>query len=488
MENYNTFLANFAHEVKTPLCSVCGYIQLLQQTKLDTTQKNYTFALNKCCGQLVEMINDLLDYSRISNGKMELNNICFSLQELASELTATIEYRVKEKRQKFRIVLGDNIPEYIIADKQKILQVLVNLTFNAVKFTQPEGRIIVQMGTENETLTFSIEDNGPGIDTKDQEKLFKPFSQLQTTGEKSGCGLGLAISKKLVELMQGTIGLESEKDQGSVFHFTVKYDEYEKFQKIIEKNIKFLHDKFILVIDGCVDTRLALTELLFEYTRPIICSSVKEGLRMISGKRYPFVATIIDSNVIDEKTMETFILQEIPTIVIGETSFHDPQKIVPKPINKIKLLDTLYRCINNTSQFQLNENDPLPISSIKDLKILVAEDIEYNREMLVEMLKSLGYINIQSCSNGEEAIENMIKIPYDIVLLDLRMPIKSGLEVVEWIRKNERKEKIAIITASIQESDRHTCRELGVKYFLLKPFSMVHLKSILYKLVNGTQR
>lgn len=481
METYNTFLANFAHEVKTPLCSVCGYVQLLQQTKLDNIQKGYASALNKCCGQLVEMINDLLDYSRISNGSVELNNVCFSLQELANELTATIGFRSKEKRQKFRIVL-DSQDIYLIADKQKILQVLVNLTFNAVKFTQPEGRIIVEMGIENGFLKFSIEDNGPGIDVKDQEKLFKPFTQLGSSSEKSGCGLGLAISKKLVELMQGTIGLESEKDQGSVFHFTVRYDEYEKFQKIIENNVRFLHDKFILVIDGCVDSRLALTELLFEYTRPIICSSVKEGLRMISGKRYPFVAVLVDKEIADEKVVENLKSEELPIIVIGEE--------IPKPINKIKLLDTLYRTINNTAQFQLNESEPIPGINIpiKDLKILIAEDMEYNREMLIEMLKNLGYINIESCSNGEETEQKLIQSVYDIVLLDLRMPVKSGLEVVEWMRKNERKEKIAIITASIQESDRHTCRELGVKYFLLKPFSMVHLKSILYKLINGTQR
>jgi CheY-like chemotaxis protein len=235
------------------------------------------------------------------------------------------------------------------------------------------------------------------------------------------------------------------------------------------------------VIDGNVDSRLAITELLFEYTRPIICSSVKEGLRMVSGKRYPFVAVLIDSEIADEKILENLKSEELSVIVIGND--------VPKPINKIKLLDTLYRTINNTAQFQLNESEPINATNvpIKDLSILVAEDMEYNREMLIEMLKSLGYTNITSCRNGEEAVQKMVQIPYDIVLLDLRMPVKSGLEVVEWMRKNGRKEKIAIITASIQESDRNTCRELGVKYFLLKPFSMVHLKSILYKLINGTQ-
>lgn len=497
------FLSNLSHEIRTPLNGIVGYIQLLSQTKLDNTQQMYIKSINHCCIQLVELVNDILDFTKLTTGKAQVNNECFSIKEVTDEINAAINHRIKEKKQKLRYIVDKNLPEYIITDKHKLTQILINLISNANKFTPTEGRIIVTFSIKGDKLECSVEDNGIGISSEDQSKLFNPFFQVQETLTKNGAGLGLAICKKLVELLGGNISVESEKKYGAVFTFTVNYERYEQFQNYIEKNGENLRGKYILIVDDNVDNRLLLGEILFEYgTKPIICSSGKEALRMIGAKRYPFSIALLDicmpdmSGIQLAKEIKDFD-PEIPLVALS--SLDEPfdssnfSQVLAKPINKMKLLDTISKTIskNDINQYQLNTIEEKPIEK-RTIKILIAEDIIYNSDLLTKMLNSMGYKSIDVACDGAEAIEKLDKEflsgnPYDILLLDLKMPKVDGFGVADHIKTNKYTfPKVAVLTASVLETDKERCKEAGIKYFLLKPFNMSHLKIVINKILNGS--
>ena len=354
------FLSSLSHEIRTPLNGIVGYSQLLSQTRLDHNQQLYINSMNQCCIQLVELVNDILDFSKMSSGKIQINKEYFNIKEIVEEINCTINYRLKEKKQHCHYVYDDNIPKYIISDKQKIIQILINLISNSIKFSHIGARIIVTFNLINKSnIEVSVEDNGIGISKEDQKRLFNPFVQINNELVKNGCGLGLAICKKLVDILGGTINIESEKNKGSIFFFTFNFEEYDKFEETFQKNIELLRDKYILIVDDNIDNRLLISEILFEYDiKPIVCSSGKEAIRMISGKRYPFSTCLIDICMPDMSGIELSkkikdMNNEIPLIALTSTDrdFNSInfKYILSKPINKIKLLDTIFKIIKDNS-------------------------------------------------------------------------------------------------------------------------------------------
>jgi CheY-like chemotaxis protein len=497
------FLSSLSHQIRTPLNGIVGYTQLLSQTKLDKTQQVYINNMNNCCLQLITLINDILDFSKLATGKAQIRNECFAFNEIFEEINSAIGFKVKEKKQKLRFVVEKDVPDYIISDKQKITQVLINLICNANKFSPPDSRIIVGIsnGEEKNSIKITVEDNGIGISEEDQKKLFNPFVQVHDSLTKNGSGLGLSICKKLVELLGGEISIESEVDQGSIFTFTIKYDSYEEFKKFVEKNGEILKNKSVLIADDNVDSRVMLGEMLFDSgMKPIICSSAKETLRMVAGKRYSFAAILINVSMSDMPGTQIAkqlkeLEPEIPVIALSslEESFDmiNFEQVLHKPVNRVKLLDILYKFVNKNdiTPFQLNEVETKNNSpEKKGIRILVAEDVAYNLEMLVKMLDTMGYKNVDTARNGEEAIDKVDKNNYDILLLDLIMPKKNGFEVAEYIKLKGLTCKIAVLSASVLDNDRDKCKDLGIKYFLLKPFSMTNLKVMINKLINGTSK
>lgn len=492
MDN-TTYISSFSHEIRTPLNGIVGYTQLLSQTKLDSLQASYLNSMSHCCIQLMEIVNDILDFSKLQSGTIQFHKSCFSFKELIEEVKSMVDYKITEKRQKLRFILASDLPEYIITDKQKLIQIILNLVSNANKYTEIGGRIIVSIQMLKDQIEVNVEDTGIGIKNVDIEKLFRPFSQLNDNGQ-SGAGLGLAICKKLVDLFQGKISVVSEYNVGSTFSFTFSFEKFDQIQKYIEANKNVLANKYILIVEPDIDIRLSIEDILFDYgSKPIICSTEKEAIRMISGKRFSFSVILLDisfSRDIVKKLRE--LNPEV--LIIGLSNLEDNSilyshytSIITKPINNLKLLDTIIRTIHkdDISSFELNNVEEVKEPSTQ-VKILIAEDNQYNIEMLSKMLTNLGYTDIDLAKDGVEALEKLRKTQYNILLLDLKMPRMDGFTLAGIIREEKINIKTCVLTASVLEQDKERCKELGIKYFLVKPINISHLKMILRRLVYGT--
>ena len=498
------FLANMSHEIRTPANGVIGYSQLLMQTQLSITQKNYLQSQNKCSLQLMQIINDILDFSKLAAGKMEVRNECFSIQEVIEDLKNTMGQKIQEKNQNINFFISDTLYNLIISDKQKLIQILINLISNAHKFTDVNGTIKVGFDIEDDYLVVSIKDNGIGIDIDKQSKLFSIFEQIENNGTKTGSGLGLVICEKLVKLLSGSIVVKSILGKGSEFIVKVIYKPYNDFENTLIQNLDLLKDKNVLIVDDNSDNRIVLTELLFEWNmKPIACASALEALRLIMGNRHDFSFGLIDivmpgisgvelaKQIKEEKPFFPLIALSSLDTFVNTKEFEEK---LDKPINKVKLLDTIFRTLfkERKPKSYIGQSDFISLSNSlthtnfkKDSKILISEDILYNRTLLYSMLESLNYTNIETTENGLEAFEKMKKQyiknePYEILLLDLRMPVMDGFQVIEKIKNNNWElPEIIVVTASTMDSDIINCKKMGINYFITKPIDIQQLNEVM---------
>jgi CheY-like chemotaxis protein len=497
------FLANMSHEIRTPLNGVIGYNQLLMQTQLSFIQKGYLKSMNNCSIQLMTIINDILDFSKLSSGKMGVSTECFSIDEIITDVTDAMGSRMTDKKQKYKFDVDKEIPDFILLDKQKLVQIIVNLVSNANKFTDIGGNIdILFTKIEENTLQVVVKDKGIGISDQDQCKLFSAFMQIQESVTKNGTGLGLAISKKLVSLLKGEISVKSSLGLGSIFSFTAKFKVYEDMQKSIKRDAKLLNNKMILVVDDNADNRIVLSEMLFEWgMQPIVCASALEALKMVLGNRYDFALGLIDicmpvttgtelaEQIKDERPFFPLIALSSVDSFSGSTNF---EYKLDKPINKIKLFTSMHKILSKSRKPSAyigtdSDTDSNTTSfSNKNTKILILEDIGYNRSLLVNMLEILDYTNVHTSNNGKTGFDMMKtamddNYPFEILLLDLRMPVMDGYDVIEAIKKMMWKfPEIIVVTASVMEMDRNKCKVSGVKYFITKPIQLSQLKEVMH--------
>ena len=503
----SNFLANMSHDIRTPMNAIVGYSTLLMK---DADDKNKVIEIGKkitySSQHLLSLINDVLDMSKIESGRTSLNSDKVDVSEVINNISEIVQVQTKSKKQSFEIKTKGNIPPYIYADKLRLTQILLNLLSNAVKYTEKNGTISLVVegyGNNGQTchLRFIVSDNGQGMSSEFVEKIFEPFSRETNsmTNKIQGTGLGMSITKSIVDLMGGTIDIQSELGKGSVFTvdliFSVPLD---------ENDDNFFADHEItrvLVGDDEIDITENIQSILSD--AGLECDAAIGGLESVdkATRAYEdnnsYDVIILDWKMPDMDGVECVrrirkeIGKDVPIFVLSSydvSEIEDEAKkagvdlFLPKPFflsNFQRVLDTYYQNKANTEEEENNSDD------FSGVKILVAEDNEINAEIITELLDSIG-IKCVIAEDGLEALRVFTEESpdeFDMIFMDIQMPIMDGYESARRIRasNNTRAKSIPIIamTANAFEDDVKASMASGMNAHISKPIDFERLKSII---------
>ncbi len=500
----NNFLANFGHEIKTPTNAILGITSLLSETEMSYESKKYIELLNEACYSLIKIINDMLDYSKLVSGKILIQPKLFGIKNFLQSTHEIFMTKVKDLSISMDYVIDHNVPEYVIGDESRIKQILINLYSNSIKFVSPTyGKIMTYVSydkhkdTNKPYLFFRVKDNGKGIKENELNKLFVPYSRLTvdfTVEFTEGNGIGLSICKELVKLMNGDIWLEKTLydenfiNSGTEFDFTVEVEDCkeEVITEDLNINYKILEHKNILLVDDNTINRFTLCSLFIKYKSNVIsCATSDEALLYIKNIKFDAILVDIHMPKIDGVTLAKEIRKinnNLPIIALS--SIDDKFKnidnnlfynILLKPLDFNKLIKNCCEIIGKANT-KFTKRYP-------NIKVLIDEDVYMNRVVLLSLLDKLGYSNIKITENGQEAINILIKEDFDIAFIDIKTPIKSGLDVIkeiERLRKTNDKKIYAVALTGIIV-DKQSLLEKGFDACLFKPLDIKHLQEVFDK-------
>lgn len=480
------FLANIGHELRTPLNSINGNIELLNTTNLNDEQLKYLDSLQECTNQMLNIIEDILDYTRIKNGRLVTNYSETNLYSLMECMNIIFDKKIKEKNLNFRIIIDKDLKKNIIIDPKRIKQILINLITNSIKFTRT-GEITVKIDLCESIIKFTVEDTGCGIAKDKLGIAFQSFTQFIREKEKKydGTGLGLFICKNLVELMNGTISIESTENVGTKVTFTIPYKPCEI--EYNSENLSKFKGKSVMLITNNFSNKGFIFDYLFEWKmQPFHCDSDyihRFHERLIeSGIHYDLY--LIDQE--DENTIQLLNKLESKSdiIIMADPKINNIKEKykIYKPISKNKLFEIFYKIFNKEHEY--NEIVVHGDMKIKDTSFLIAEDSIHSQNLLVNYLNHFGFTNVYRANNGLETLDILSRTHIDILLLDIKMDVMDGFECSrEIIKRFEKKDRPVIIgvSAFISENDVDKCYKAGMNDFISKPVKMEPFKVLIDK-------